>query len=352
MKKMILLISMIFTISSAIFCDGPATVNLGTSENYVILAKTVVSTTGTTAIVGNIGVSPAAATYITGFGLIMDPSGTFSTSSLVTGRIYAADYTPPTPANLTTAISDMEAAYTDAAGRPDPDFTELYAGDLTGQTLIPALYKWSTGVLISAAGVTISGNPDDVWLFQISGNLTVANGAIITLNGGAQPQNIFWQVAGETTIGTTAQFKGIILCQTLISMDTYATVNGRLLAQSATTSDGNSVVEPNAVVSAFEEEIPYAGSENTLISNYPNPFNPTTNIRFDIKDNESSTLTIFNLKGQKVRTLINAQLAAGQHSVTWDGTDDNGNQVTSGIYLYKLKTDGRYSCTRKMILLK
>ncbi len=77
-----------------------APVNLGTAGNFAILAKTGVSTTGTTSIVGDIGVSPAAATYITGFGLIMDASNTFSTSSLVTGKVYAADYTPPTPATM------------------------------------------------------------------------------------------------------------------------------------------------------------------------------------------------------------------------------------------------------------
>ena len=169
MKKMILFISMIFIITSSIFCDGPATVNLGTSENYVILTKAGITTTGTTDIVGNIGVSPIAATGMTGFGLIMDPSNTFSTSSLVTGNIYAANYASPTPAILTTAVSDMETAYTDAAGRLDPDFTELYAGDLTGQTLVPGLYKWSSGVLISAGGVTINGGPDDIWIFQIAG---------------------------------------------------------------------------------------------------------------------------------------------------------------------------------------
>jgi len=132
MKKMILLFSIVFIVTSLIYGDGPARVELETSENYVVLAKTGVSTTGTTSVVGDIGLSPAAATFITGFGLIIDPSGTYSTSSLVTGRIYAADYTVPTPANLTTAISNMETAYTDAAGRPDPDFTELYSGDLTG----------------------------------------------------------------------------------------------------------------------------------------------------------------------------------------------------------------------------
>ena len=117
-------------------------VNLGTAADFVALAKTGISTTGTTAIVGDIGVSPAAATAITGFGLIMDQSGTFSISSLITGKIYAADYTSPTPAKLTTAIGDMQTAYTNAAGRSLPDYTELYAGDVTGKTLTHGLYKW------------------------------------------------------------------------------------------------------------------------------------------------------------------------------------------------------------------
>ena len=219
-------------------------VNLGMAGNYVILAKTGVSTTGATAVVGNIGLSPAAASFITGFGLIMDASGTFSTSSLVTGQIYAADYTEPTPTNMTTAVSNMETAYTDAAGRTNPTATELGAGDITSMTLAPGLYKWGTGVLISAAGVTLSGAASDVWIFQIAQNLTVGNGAIVTLSGGALAKNVFWQVAGQTTLGTTSQFKGIILCQTLIEMQTGATLHGRALAQSAVTLDAATVTAP------------------------------------------------------------------------------------------------------------
>ena len=92
--------------------------------------------------VGDIGVSPAAATYITGFGLIMDASNQFSTSSLVTGKVYAAVYAVPTPVKMTTAVSDMQIAYTNAAGRKLPDFTELGGGNIGGKTLTPGLYKW------------------------------------------------------------------------------------------------------------------------------------------------------------------------------------------------------------------
>jgi len=230
------------TPDAALAQTSPAPVDLGTAGNFVILAKTGISTTGTTAIVGDLGISPAAATFITGFDLIMDPSGTFSTSALVTGKIYAADYTPPTPTMLTVAVGDMETAYTDAAGRPNPDYTELYSGDLTGQTLTRGLYKWSTGVLVSAGGVTISGTASDVWIFQIAQGLTLANGATITLQGGAQASNIFWQVAGIATLGTSSDFKGIVLCQTSIVMQTGAAFDGRALAQTAVTLDATNVI--------------------------------------------------------------------------------------------------------------
>ncbi|MBU0675626.1 MAG: Ig-like domain-containing protein [Proteobacteria bacterium] len=220
-------------------------VDLGTAGDFVILSKAGVSTTGTTAIVGDIGVSPSAASYLTGFGLIMDPSNEFSKSALVTGKLYAADYAVPTPAKMTTAISNMETAYTDAAGRSLPDFTELYAGNITGLTLVPGLYKWGSGVLISSGGVTLTGGANDVWIFQIAQDLTVADGgAIVTLGGNAQAKNIFWQVAGQATLGTTAQFKGIILCKTAIVLNTGATLVGRALAQTETTLIANTVTAP------------------------------------------------------------------------------------------------------------
>ena len=241
-------------------------VNLGTAGNFVILAKSGISTTGTSSITGDIGVSPIDSSAITGFGLIMDSSNKFSTSSLVTGKVYAADYTTPTPATMTAAISDMETAYTDAAGRTNPTATELYAGDITGKTITPGLYKWGTGVLISAGGVTLSGGANDVWIFQIAQDLTVENGAIVTLSGGAQAKNIFWQVAGQTTLGTTANFKGIILSKTLISMNTGATLNGRALAQTAVTLDANAVTAPSSSVSPTPTATTSTGSGSGTIT--------------------------------------------------------------------------------------
>jgi len=222
---------------------GLAPVNLGTAGNFVILAKTGVSTTGTTAVVGDIGVSPVAASYMTGFSLIADSTNTFATSSVVTGQLFAADYAAPTPAVLTTAVSDMQTAFTDAAGRTTPDFTELGAGDISGLTLVPGLYKWGTGVSITQ-GVTLSGGADDIWIFQIAQDLIVNNSAIVTVTGGAQAKNIFWQVSGQANLGTAADFQGIILSQTLISMNTGAKMTGRALAQTAVTLNATAVTAP------------------------------------------------------------------------------------------------------------
>ncbi|MFZ3077612.1 MAG: ice-binding family protein [Candidatus Aenigmatarchaeota archaeon] len=188
--------------------------------------------------------SPIDSTAITGFGLIMDSSNTYSTSSLVTGKIYAADYTVPTPTKMTAAVSDMETAYTDAAGRTLPNATELGAGDISGLTIGPGLYKWGTGVAINN-GVTLNcgGNANAVYIFQIAQDLTVGNGAIVTLSGGCQAKNIFWQVAGQATLGTTSNFKGNILTATMVEMNTGAILNGRALAQTAVTLDANAVTK-------------------------------------------------------------------------------------------------------------
>lgn len=221
-------------------------IDLGTAENFVLLSKTGITTTGVTHITGNIGVSPIDSTAITGFGLMLDGSGTFSTSDLVTGKIYAADYADPTPANMTTAISDMETAYIEAAGRVLPDYTELYAGDISGQTLDPGLYKWGTGVLITNVGVTISGGANDVWIFQIAGDLTVENSAIVTLSGGAQAENIFWQVGGGSGVilGTGCNFEGIIMAAKSITINTGTALNGRALAQTNITLNANIITSP------------------------------------------------------------------------------------------------------------
>lgn len=223
---------------------GPPAVDLGTAGNYVILAKTAISTVPASAITGDIAVSPAAASFITGFSLVADATNVFSTATQITGRAYAADYADPTPANLTTAVSNMETAYTDAAGRETPDFLDLGTGEIGGQTLVPGLYKWNSTVTISS-DVTLNGGANDIWIFQISGGITQAAGTSVLLNGGAMAHNIFWQAADDVVLGSTAHMEGIVLCQTAIHLGTGASANGRLLAQTAVTIDGSTVVEPS-----------------------------------------------------------------------------------------------------------
>jgi hypothetical protein len=225
-------------------------VNLGTAGKFSILAKSGISTVPTSAITGDIGVSPIDSTGITGFSLILTAASPFATSTQVAGKVYAPDYADPTPANLTAAIGDMQTAYTDAAGRSTPDFTELGAGEIGGRTLVPGLYKWGTDVMITS-DVTLNGGPNDVWIFQIAGGITLANGKKVNLAGGAQARNIFWQSFGVVSIGTTAHFEGIVMTQTSITLDTGASVNGRLLAQTAVTLDASTVTAPTEAVTSL-----------------------------------------------------------------------------------------------------
>jgi len=227
------------SVASATVAVGPAPVDLGTAGHYVILSKAGVSTTGATHITGSIGVSPIASTAITGFGLVRSSLGTYSTSALVTGRIYAANYAPPTPLAESRAVSFMQTAYNNAAGRT-AGVTELGAGNIGGRTLAPGVYKWSTGLIIPT-DVTLSGGTNDVWIFEIAQTLSIASAKRVILKGGAQAQNIFWQVAGATTLGTYSKFYGTILDKTNIAVKTGAAIHGRLLAQTAVTLQANIV---------------------------------------------------------------------------------------------------------------
>jgi Ice-binding-like len=222
--------------------SSAAAPNLGDAGGYVILAKTGISTVPSSAVTGDIGISPAAASFITGFSLQADATDVFSTSAQVTGKLYAADYAPPTPANLTTAVGDMELAFTDAAGRA-PHVTELGAGNIGGMTLAPGVYRWSTGLLVPT-DVTLTGSATDVWIFQIAQDLTVSSATNVLLSGGALSGNVFWQVAGVVDLGTTAHFEGVVLTKTAVTLETGASINGRLLAQTAVDMAADTVVGP------------------------------------------------------------------------------------------------------------
>lgn len=216
-----------------------APVNLLSAGNFAVLSKAAITNIPSSIITGDIGASPISGTAID------------ITCAEVTGNIYAVDAAGPLPCGitdsvlLTAAISDMETAYTNAAGRTIPTATELGAGDISGLTITPGLYKWGTDVIIST-DVTLSGGASDVWIFQIDGDLSIASAKKVLLSGGAQAANIFWQVGGPTgaTLNTTSVFNGTILSSKQIIMRTGATLNGRALAQTQVVLDQNTVTAP------------------------------------------------------------------------------------------------------------
>jgi hypothetical protein len=217
--------------------SGPTPVDLGYAEDFAILSKTGITNVYRSAIVGDVGTSP-----ITGAALLLS-------CAEISGNVYTVDSDGPLPCAttdapfLTSAVGDMGIAYENAAGRVLPDFIELGSGEIGGLTLDPGLYKWSSGLLIST-DVTLSGGPNDVWIFQVAGTLNQANAMRVTLAGGALAKNVFWQVAGAVTLGTNAHFEGIVLGKTNIAVNTGTSVIGRLFAQTAITLQQNSITQP------------------------------------------------------------------------------------------------------------
>lgn len=224
-------------------CAGADCVPLGTAGTFAILALSGVTNVPTSVVTGNIGLNSTAA-GMTGFSETADASGTFATSAQVAGRLYAADYAAPTPAELTTAVADTGAAFADADGRT-PTTTNAGGGNLTGLNLAPGVYNWTTGVSVdSASAVTLTGTATDVWVFQIDGGITMNPGSIVTLAGGALPQNVFWRTSGVAALDTTAHLEGIVLSGSSVTLADGASVNGRLYATTAVTLIANTITRP------------------------------------------------------------------------------------------------------------
>ena len=253
---------------------GPAPVDLGSAGDFAILAKTGITNTGshTTAITGDIGNSPGTAAQMNGVWC-----------SEITGTIYGVDaaYTgsgtttcyQENKTKVDNAVGDMLTAYNNAAAVVDPaPVVGLGGGNIGGMDLAPGLYKWSTGVNI-ADNLTLSGGADDVWIFQIAGDLNVASagdldaGIKVILSGGARASNVFWQVGGGTgaTLGTYSTFNGIILSAKQIIMQTGAVLKGRALAQTQVTLDANTVSEPCPLITLLPTVLP-SGTVNDLYS--------------------------------------------------------------------------------------
>ena len=232
-----------WTFTTDVVAAATDRVPLSGASEFVLLSKTGISATAGTSITGDIGVSPAALSYITGFDIMGTVGDPFVTSALVDGNIYAANLADPTPALMTAAISAMETAYTNAAGRTMPDTTEFAAGSIGSETIEPGLHTWSSAVDINT-NLTLTGSATDVWVFQIAQDLTVASNVIVGLAGEALPENVFWQVAGQVTLGTGSTMHGILLSKTAVVMATNANLTGRAYAQAEITLDANSITQP------------------------------------------------------------------------------------------------------------
>ncbi|MBF0462777.1 MAG: DUF3494 domain-containing protein [Magnetococcales bacterium] len=228
--------SSVGVMASAVAGGGQAPVNLGQAGTFAILSKAGITDVFRSAVTGDVGTSP-----VSGASLLL-------TCDEINGKVYTVSADGPLPCTmsnpslLTSAVNDMEAAYTDAAGRTAPTATELGGGELSGN-LAPGIYKWSSPVVLST-DLTLTGGPNDVWIFQMSQTFNTAVSSSIKLAGGAQAKNVFFAVAGATTLGASSHFEGIILDQTMIAVNTYATVTGRLFAQTEVTLQMSTITAP------------------------------------------------------------------------------------------------------------
>lgn len=214
----------VWTFSTGACSQAP--VVLGTAGAFAVLAGSTVTNTGPTSVTGDLGVSPSSA--VTGF-----PPG------ILVGTQHAGD---PTAA---AAIADLTTAYNDAAGRTLCAVT--VAGNLGGMTLAPGLYTSTSSLGITSGDLTLDaqGDADAVFIFKMASTLTTTSGRQVILAGGAKAENVYWQVGTSATLGTTSKFSGTIMADQAISLNTGATVDGRVLARiAAVTLSSNTIVKP------------------------------------------------------------------------------------------------------------
>lgn len=194
----------------------------GSADSFVVLASSTVTSTGSTTLAGDLGLSPG--TDVVGF-----PPGT------VTGTIHAAD------AVAAQARIDLTTAYDDAAARTP--FTTVTGDTLGGLNLTPGVYRG--GALSLTGTITLTGDETAIWIFQAASTLNTAGNSEIVLSGGAKAANIYWQVGSSATLGADSIFKGNIMAYASITMYAGVAMEGRALALTgAVTLATDSIAKP------------------------------------------------------------------------------------------------------------
>jgi len=303
---------------------------LGSAANFMVLAGSEISSTGLTAITGDIGVSPS--TVITGF-----PPGTF------TGVQYPGD------ATSAAAQLDLKAAYDSSAVARKID--SISTTELGGLTYTHGVYKSGTGSFgITTDTLTLNGGGDAsaVWIFKMTGALTTASGSYVKLVNGAQWYNVFWQVGTSATLGSNSTFSGNVMALSAITANEGATIHGRLLAQTDSVSLHNNTIGGVAKVTVVRTD--YVPTGFTLSQNYPNPFNPSTKIQYTVGNAGLVSLKVYDVLGREVATLVNGRQEAGSYTVPFN-TSKGTLSLSSGVYFYRLQA-GSLVSTRKLILMK
>jgi hypothetical protein len=226
-------------------------IELGSAKEFVILAKAGISAVAKSSITGDIGVSPIAATAITGFGLTADSGNEFSTSTQIVGRAHAADYAVPTPETLTTAVSDMEMAYSEASARSSDDGNRTISkgdGEIGGMTLHPGVYTFEGDIGITN-NIFLDGGPEDVFIIKTAGNILQAAGTEVFLElqdgeSAVKASNVFWQVAGHVRVGAGSHMEGILLVKEYALFGTGSSLNGRVFSQTACDLKQATITQP------------------------------------------------------------------------------------------------------------
>jgi len=203
-----------------------ASISMAGVSNFAIIAGSAITNTGATSITGDMGLSPG--TSCGGF-----PPGKLVGSLQVNTNL------------STQGKLDLTAAFNEAKARTSTDIVTL-SGNIGGLTLSPGLYKSTSSLAISSGDVTFDakGNSNAVFIIQIASSLTTTSGRKVFLKGGATASNIYWQVGSSATFGTTSVMKGTVMVMQSITMNTGASINGRLLAQiGGVTMAGNTIVK-------------------------------------------------------------------------------------------------------------